>query len=156
MGSLTVGRISGGHVVRLFGHGTLRESRALADLLAAAPGQGRVDLDLRKTDWLDSTFLGSLMALHKRLNRPGTILFRICADPVHTHKLFGRTRMDTVLPQTPEPEPAKGPEEHVPEAVMDTVGLTLFVADCHRRLAELGGPDSATFAAVAEAFTPPV
>ncbi len=155
MGSLTFGRISGGLVVRLQGHGTLRESRALNDLLKAAPAQGRLDLDLRKTDWLDSTFLGSLMALHKRLNQPEAIRFRICAEPAHTQKLFGRTRLDTMIPQAQEPDAPKSPEEHVPEAVMDTAGLAAFVADCHRRLAELGGPDSSTYASVAEAFKSP-
>ena len=139
----------------LVGPGSLPESRTILDFLQAAPPNRRLDLDLSQTDWIDSTFLGSLINLHKRMNVTDAVRFRICADPNHTHRLFGRTRLDQVLPQAVVADTGPGPEQTIPESAMSSGALAEFVADCHRRLAELGGPDSAAYQSVADALSKP-
>ena len=150
MPAITVGKTATGFVVRIAHHGTLRESRALAEFAASMPHGQELSLDLSKADYLDSTFLGSLMGLHKRTNMARNGTFRICGPVVHVRRLMGKTRLDTVLPLVDGVPSTLGEEQEIPQAATESAELAHFIADAHRKLAELGGPDSPAYAKVAE------
>ena len=150
MSSITFGRTATGFIVRVGHHGTLRESRALVEFLGRIEGPVHVDLDLSAVAYLDSTFLGSLMGLHKRINLAHRGTFRVCGTLDALRRLMGKTRLDTVLILSEEiPSPSTG-EQSLPLENVDAAEMVAFIAEAHRRLAELGGPDSAAFARVAE------
>lgn len=150
MSSITFGRSEAGFVVRVRQHGTLRESRALVEFLAHIQEPIQVDLDLSAVAYLDSTFLGSLMGLHKRINLAHRGRFRICGPLEAVRRLMGKTRLDTVLTLVEEVPPVAGEERSLPMDAVEAVAMVTFIADAHRRLAELGGPDSEAFARVAD------
>ncbi len=150
MSTITVGRTAVGFVVRVGHHGTLRESRALAEFVAHAQAPVDIDLDLSAAVYLDSTFLGSLMGLHKRINLARQGQFRICGPLEHVRRLLGKTRLDNVLPLAAEIKALVGDEHAISQEAIDSTDLAHFIADAHRKLAELGGPDSLAYAKVAE------
>lgn len=150
MSTITVGRTATGFVVRVGHHGTLRESRALAEFVAHIQGLVEIDLDLSQAAYLDSTFLGSLMGLHKRINLAHQGRFRVCGPVELVKRLMGKTRLDTVLPLVPEVPVVVGDTQDIPQEAIDSKDLAHFIADAHRKLAELGGPDSLAYAKVAE------
>ncbi len=150
MFTITVGRTAQGFLVRVGHHGTLRESRALAEFIAHIQPPAVVDLDLSAVVYLDSTFLGSLIGFHKRLNISNLGRFRICGPVDHARHLMGKTRLDTLLPLTEVTPELVGDEHVIPQDVIDSTDLAHFIADAHRKLADLGGPDSPAYARVAD------
>src|SRR5687768_10917844 len=110
---LKVGRTGAGYCVRVEGRGTMRESPAVEEFVARSMGGDPVTVvvDLTACDYLDSTFLGCLLGLHKRFGKragpsaadPGPTpgpRFAIAADPERRRKLLGPTRLDLVLKST--------------------------------------------------------
>ena len=69
---LKVARTSTGYCVRIEGRGTMRESPAAAEFvlrsLEKAPAPG-ITVDLSGCDYLDSTFLGCLVEMQRRLTK---------------------------------------------------------------------------------------
>jgi anti-sigma B factor antagonist len=145
------GQTQCGYVVRITGRGTMREGRTMVECINRADlaGAGRITVDLTATDYLDSTCLGSLVALHQRFNAGGADRFQVAASAAQLSRLFGGTRLDRLLKRFPDAIHVAAWQE-IPTAVMDGPTLADFVIDCHRRLAELGGNDSASFLLVAE------
>jgi anti-anti-sigma regulatory factor len=150
MSTITVGRTSQGFLVRVGHHGTLRESRVLAEFIAHIQPPAEVDLDLSAVAYLDSTFLGSLIGFHKRLNTGHLGHFRICGPVDHARRLMGKTRLDTILPLTDVIPDLLGDEQTISQDAIDSSDLAHFIADAHRKLAGLGGPDSPAYARVAD------
>jgi anti-anti-sigma regulatory factor len=148
-----------GCLVRVMGRGTMRESRLVHQFIerylddAATKHQGSdcVTLDLSLCERLDSTFLGALVDLHKRYNQPGKLRFIISAPTQVQRSLLGVARLDRILAtRTDTPGSLSQP---TPLTVSDTVDpgeLGAHVLECHRRLAEQGGPSAEAFARVAD------
>jgi len=63
---------------------------------AVDAGAGTVVVDLSDTDFLDSSGLGALMALNKRLASGAGSLVVVCPQP-HLRKLFAISHLDEVL-----------------------------------------------------------
>ena len=145
---LRVGRNEAGYVVQLEGRGTLRESPALSifvrDILDREPSS-LVVLELSDCTYLDSTFLGCIVALHKRYAQLPPARFLIWAPADVRDLLLAPTRLDRVL--TAAANPPVRPQEWLtlPIAQLNTDEFGQHVARCHLELAELDGPDAAAF-----------
>ena len=107
-------------------------------------------VDLSYCDYLDSTFLGCLVGLHRKYNRMLPHRFRVAASRNKSQKLLGPTGLNHLLDVTEVcPEPISdvvalsGP-------VLPTAGLGRHVMECHRRLAELGGSREKSFRSIAD------
>ena len=161
--ALKVARTPTGFCLRVEGRGTMRESRPAAEFvkqsLSSPAGGGAaptVVVDASACDHLDSTFLGCLVEMQRRVSKapagPGAIgpRFVVSAPPEKVRKLLSPTKLDSVLKTTPEPPQVVG--EYVPLPPEDPADpdVVRHVMECHRRLAELGGPQQAVFAAIAD------
>src|SRR5688500_13216265 len=106
-----VGRTQGGYSVRVEGRGTMRESPAVYAFLSESLEREPVTVavDLTACDYLDSTFLGCLLGLHKRFGRSAGPRFVIAADAEHRKKLLGPTRLDVLLKPAEAAPPTIGP-----------------------------------------------
>ena len=151
----TAFRCSGGVLVRVEGSGTMPESRvvhAFAEQALAQPAT-RLIVDLESCSYLDSTFLGGLVGLFKRHGgREGRFVIRLAES--RRASLFGVSGLDQLLPFVSE-APAVEENTRVPLAFDKGASkeeLTKYVIECHRRLAELGGPQAPAFQGVAEAL----
>jgi anti-anti-sigma regulatory factor len=164
-----VARTDHGCCVRIEGRGTMKESPAVQEFVsrtlgAASPDAakaGAVTVDLSSCEYLDSTFLGCLLGLYKRYGGKGAregsradpaAPFAVAAPPDRIAKLFGSTRLDRLLQAEKEPPHVAG--EWVPltidQPTLDKRDLTQHVLECHRRLAEVDGPQQAAFRRIAE------
>lgn len=151
--SVKVGRTQSGYRVRVEGQGTMRSSPAVhAFVIQALDHQqaGSLVMDLSACGYLDSTFLGCLVDLHKRYGRTHPPRFSIAAPRDVSERLFGSSHLDRVLNIS-----ENGPETVGEEVDLDTTGLELpslgqHLLDCHRRLAEVEGPNQATFRRIAD------
>jgi len=151
MGTISLGCAGPCYVLTLIGRGTIREGRTISECVSRADldGMRTLLLDLSEVDYLDSTCLGTLVALHQRFNRGTTPRFTVADSAVHLKKLIGATKLDTLLPRVDE-APSTSDRHEIPTEIMDGPTLAAFVIDCHRKLAETGGSDSASFMLVAE------
>jgi hypothetical protein len=149
-----------GEVIRVAGRATLRESRIFHEYarrrLDSAPGgAGNEDpyliLDVSACERFDSTFLGCLVDLHKRFNRDGHTLFAVAGPASVRKELLGACRLDRLLPLREEAPTVLGAGTPLQSAApVEARDLGIHVMECHRRLAEEGGPASEAFARVAD------
>lgn len=148
--TLSVGRGAGGYVVRVCGRGTMRESRTLHDYLACVLGQpdSRVTIDLAECDYLDSTFLGCLVSWRKQ--HGASARFFLAAPPAKVQSLLMPLRLHLVLPSVDAAPPVEGSFVAIPTVAHDSCDLGRHVMECHRRLAELGGPQQEAFTRIAD------
>jgi len=110
-------------------------------------------LDLAACEYLDSTFLGCIVGLHRRCGPPHasqTPPLAVCADGPTRRRLLGPTRLDLVLHCRDVAPPAQGEWIELPAAELPREDFGYHVMECHRRLAEVGGPQGAVFQAVAD------
>ena len=147
-----VGRIPPGYRVRVEGRGTLRESPAVHEFAGHAlrDGASMLVVDLSACEYLDSTFLGCLVDLHRRAGRTDPPRFLVAAPPETVRKLLGPTRLDTVIRTTPEAPAVIGDYVALPATDLASSDVMKHVMQCHRLLADLGGPQKAAFAAIAD------
>jgi ABC-type transporter Mla MlaB component len=141
----------------------MRESRSAAEFVSRAvdadPGTAVV-IDLSACDYLDSTFLGCLVEMQRRAAKapaaPGAPAgvtgprFVVSAPPEKVKKLLSPTKLDLALKRTAEPPQLSGEWVDLPAADPASPDVMRHVMECHRRLAELGGPQQAAFAAIAD------
>ena len=146
MSNLKLGRTKSGHVVRIEGRGTMRESRMFHEFAADCLENGPCTLtaDLSSCEYLDSTFLGCLLDLNKRY--ASNDRFSIAASSQHCHKLLGATRLDKILNIKDQVPAVIGPYVPIPKAAFDARELGHHVLECHRQLAQIEGPEQAVFA----------
>ena len=160
--SLKVARTPTGFCLRVEGRGTMRESRPAAEFVnqsltstSAGPAP-TVVVDASACDHLDSTFLGCLVEMQRRVAKapagPGAMgpRFVVSASPEKVRKLLSPTKLDAVLKTTPEPPQVVGEFVTLPPEDPADPDVVRHVMECHRRLAELGGPQQAAFAAIAD------
>jgi anti-sigma B factor antagonist len=140
-----------GYVVRVEGRGAIADAAALRAFVTEtlASGEGDVILDLTECDHLDSTFLGSLVTLHRSC-RPNDKQFLVYLPTEDRKRLFGCCRLDTLLRFTdraPKPTAAFTPLS-TPKLRVDEFGH--IIMESHERLAELGGKNAEAFRRVAD------
>jgi anti-sigma B factor antagonist len=149
---ITAGPTDQGVRLTVEGRGTLVESQSLRELVDAAlvdPG-ARVIIDLDRCDYLDSTFLGMLVGVHKRYGAPPS-RYAIAASLETRRALFALSRLDRVLCFVPVPPAySSEPQPLAPHTIAADV-LGRHVVEAHRDLAQLGGAEADRFRAVADA-----
>ena len=151
---LRVGRTASGFLVRVEGRGTMSESPALQEFavqsLDGPSAPSTVVVDLSHCDYLDSTFLGCLVHLHRHYNRTSPHRFLVAASRDQRQKLLAPTHLIQVLDLTEVcPEPV-GDVLEVPRPSLPGADLGRHVMECHARLAELGGSRAAAFRSIAD------
>lgn len=156
IGTVKVGRTADGYCVRVEGRGTMRESPGVMEFAAGTLGRGAgVAVDLTACEYLDSTFLGCLLSLYKRgQGAAGTggsaNGFVIAAPADRRRRLLGPTRLDAVLRSADAPPPVVGEWVDLSAADLSPAELSRHVMDCHRRLAEVDGPNRDAFQRIAD------
>jgi anti-anti-sigma regulatory factor len=133
----------------------MRESRVFhayaRRCLEAGRGESCLTLDLSECDRLDSTFLGALVDLHKRYNAGGRQRFAVAGPSEVRREILGVSRLDQLVPVCDAaPESHCEATELTADTPADPRELGAHVMECHRVLAEQGGPSSEAFARVAE------
>lgn len=150
---ITACRTDGGYLIRVEGRGTMRESPAVREFAAQCLDQQReltLSVDLFACEYLDSTFLGCLVGLHRRCQADPPIHLKVCVDPATRRRLLGATRLDMVLQCVESsPEPV-GPWVPIATPELAKRDFGLHVLECHERLAELECPSAPAFKAVVE------
>ena len=151
---LRVGRTASGFLVQVEGWGTLRESPALQEFAVQSlddpRGPSTVVVDLSHCDYLDSTFLGCLVSLHRKYNRTLPHRFQVAASCDQCQKLLAPTHLNHLLDVTEVcPEPISDVVE-LSGPILPTADLGRHVMECHRRLAELGGSREESFQSIAD------
>ncbi|CAN5744432.1 hypothetical protein BH23PLA1_BH23PLA1_40000 [soil metagenome] len=150
--ALWAGRTSDGFLVRIEGQGTLRESPALRAFALQALEQdaGNLVIDLSRCEYLDSTLLGCLVLLHKRYGIGSPPRFCIAAPEPLIHRLLGPNRLDTLLQSIEQAPGFVGEAVLLSSPAIEANDLGQHVMECHRLLAELGGPRQEAFARIAD------
>ncbi len=151
---LRVGRTASGFFVQVEGRGTLQESPALQEFaVQSLEGPRRPStllVDLSHCDYLDSTFLGCLVSLHRKYNRTSPHRFQMAASRDQSQKLLAPSQLNHLLEVTEvRPEPI-GDVVELAGPLLPTADLGRHILECHRQLAELGGSQAASFRSIAD------
>jgi anti-anti-sigma regulatory factor len=147
--TVELGRTGDGFLMRIVGRGTMRESLAFHEQMIDCLAQGSVKLvvDLNDCDYLDSTFLGCLVNLHRRL---GAERLLIAAGQQRRKSLLSAMRLErffTLIEIAPESVCCP---TAISSEVIDSRDLGRHAMNCHRELASLGGPNQAIFTRIAD------
>ena len=146
-------RTDDGYAIRVEGRGTMRESPAVREFAAQCLDQRReltLSVDLSACDYLDSTFLGCLVGVHRRCRSEPLVQLFVCCEIAKRQRLLGPTRLDTLfhcIETTPEPA---GPWVKLPPPELAKRDFGLHVLECHERLSELHCPSAGAFKTVVE------
>lgn len=147
------GPIDCGHVVRIEGRGTRQESpgfRKFAERLLQSELDACLVLDLRSCEYLDSTFLGCLLTLHKHFGQGESLRFVITASQETRVRLFTGTRIDLILNLTDDEPASPSKWNTVPAVELSAEDFGQHVLESHQQLAEMGGARAAAYGLVAE------
>jgi anti-anti-sigma factor len=149
--NVLIGRIETGYIIVVLGRGTCRESAAVEQFASESlrADSCSVTIDLSACDYLDSTFLGCLVHLHKRFGVEHPSRFVVVASPEKVQQLLAPSRLDTLLSIVSKSPNLRDTLMVLPQAKVDEFRMGRHVMECHRLLANLGGPHAAAFAAVA-------
>jgi len=150
---LKFGSSDEGFVARILGRGTMNESPGFQSFITAVldcEPDASVVLDLEDCEYLDSTFLGCLVALHKKFSREQPPRFVVNAGRETRRRLLSPTRVDKVLELTDTDLPLPDRWVDIPDKSLDRREFGLHLKECHELLAELGGPQSEAFGRVVE------
>jgi anti-anti-sigma regulatory factor len=149
--NLLIGPVEAGYIIVVLGRGTCRESATVEQFATTSLQQNNctVTIDLSACDHLDSTFLGCLVHLHKRFGGSQPPRLVVVASPEKVQKLLAPSRIDTVLSITGKAPAVRDTLMALPQEKVDEFEMGRHVMECHRLLADLGGPHAAAFAAVA-------
>ncbi len=149
--NLSVSRFDQGFLISITGHGTMRQSAAFREFVVQCfqSQQATVVVDFAACEYLDSTFLGCLIGLHKDALRHGR-KFLIGADQAQRTRLFATSVLDQLFEFVDQAPAATC--EFVPLSTppLDARELGLHVMQSHQRLAELGGKDAVVFQSIAD------
>lgn len=149
---LRVACTASGCVIRLEGRGCAAESRALQNYvnlyLKSSPHPAF--LDLNTTDYLDSTFLGGLVLLHKLHSCDEPARFLLDSSDTTKQRLLANTHLDRLFAFVEQSPTVTGQFKTLSMESLDIRQLCQLMMDCHRELAELGGPCSDSFSRIAD------
>lgn len=149
---LEFARTSEGFVIRVVGHGTMKISpafRELAEQCLKVESAAELVVDLESCGYLDSTFLGCLIQVHKRCRDFDEARFLVVADSNTRRKLFSTCMLDRLL-HFVEEKPATTSEYasfSMKQLTSDEFGL--HILRCHQRLAEHCDADNEIFQSIA-------
>ena len=152
MSSLHCVRSEDGCIVRVLGPGTLRVSpafKAFVGRYLSGHRTSRVTVDLSDCDYLDSTFLGCLIGLHK-LGGEGDRRLRFFAKDERCRRLFAASMLDRYLCIVDRLPDTTEEVEVIPDCELDAREFGQHVMQCHQRLAAAGGEESDEFASIVE------
>jgi hypothetical protein len=111
---------------------------------------GTLIFDLDACEYLDSTYLGALVDLHRRYAMANPARFVVAARTEARQKLFGPNCLEALFHYVDvAPEPL-GEELELTTQALAREDLGRHVLECHRRLAELGGPNQAAMQGVVD------
>jgi len=139
-------------VVCVVGQGTMKESPVASGYVQSLldDGDTQVVMDLSGCTFLDSTFLGCLIGLHKSNDPSAPSRFALHADRQQRIKLFSTTTLDRVfnfVESCPEP---LGPLETIAPQRLKPRELGEHIMSCHQRLAAVGGKQASAYQSVAD------
>jgi anti-anti-sigma regulatory factor len=153
--AIHVASTAGGFVARIEGWGTMRESPLLQEFACECLEGDPVPLvvDLADCTYLDSTFLGCLVGLHRRFSRDGAPQFLVAASAAQRQRLLAPLQLHQILKLIDEAPPEAGDwltlcpaDQAAPANGPRQAGR--HILECHRRLAEMGGENEAVFAPI--------
>jgi anti-anti-sigma regulatory factor len=142
-----------GCCVRVEGRGTMRESPAaktVGERTLSADPEATVVFDLSACDYLDSTFLGCLMALARSPHAGEKKRFAVAAPADVRKKLLGACRLDRLIPCFDVAPVTVGEWVYVPAADVDPKSMTRHIMEAHRLLAEVDSPMKVAFTRIAD------
>jgi anti-anti-sigma regulatory factor len=152
--ALKIGRTSEGYRLRVEGRGTMRESRAAQAFALKCKDEpnARVAMDLSACEYLDSTFQGCLLELQREYGQGAGSRFSVANPSEKVKKLLNAAHVDRHLNFTGEAPAVVGEEMVIPPEAMESREMMQHVMECHRHLAQIGGPQTAAFAKIAESM----
>lgn len=147
-----VSRTRSGYRIRIEGRGTMRESPTVhafaKHVLNSEPGS--LLIDLSACEYLDSTFLGGLVDLHRHYGFLRPSRFLLVAPPEVRKRVLAPNCLDNLFDYLEDDPGVIGEDMVLPTLSLTREELGLHVLDCHRRLVELGGPAQAAFQGVVD------
>ena len=149
MSSLSCATTENGCLVRVVGRGTLKDSpafRAFVQRCLATRGY-HVTVDLSDCDYLDSTFLGCLIGLHK-MGGEGDSRLKFYAQDGRCTRLFSWSMLDRYLQVSDRCPPTTDEFQEIPSCELDARELGVHIMQCHQRLAAAGGPEAEVFESI--------
>jgi hypothetical protein len=111
---------------------------------------GTLVFDLDACEYLDSTYLGALVDLHRRYATASPVRFAVAARTEARLKLFGANCLETLFHYVEQAPAPLGEELELTSQALAREDLGRHVLECHRRLAELGGPNQAAMQGVVD------
>jgi anti-anti-sigma factor len=148
--TVNVSRSDSGYLVTLVGRGTMRESPAVRDFASGVMEDGsRIVLDLSNCEYLDSTFLGCLVLLHKR-GAGNVRRFSVFAPEETRQRLLASVRLHQILEFVKDRPACLGDPVELPVAELERIEFCQHLMETHRKLAELGGPAADAFRRIAD------
>lgn len=152
--TVRVGRTAIGYRIRIEGRGTLRESPAVREfarqVLDGERERGAVVIDLTACEYLDSTFLGCLVHLHRHDRSASPPRLLVAARPQDCKRLLAPNCLDTLFHFTEDCPGVIGEDLVLPPLEPSRADLGRHVLECHRRLVEVGGPNKAAMQGVVD------
>ena len=142
-----------GFLVRVVGRGTFKESPTFRETVTQCLQRhedAHVVVDLSECQYLDSTFLGALICLHKYAGEQNPDRLQFHADAPKARQLLSLCVLDRVLNITPSCPHPTGESVQIELATIDREDLGHHIEQCHRKLAELKGEHEGTFAGIAD------
>lgn len=149
---LTVGRTSTGFLIALEGRGTLFQCPVFQELVDRCLGekQFKVVVTLSHCEYLDSTFLGCLVSLHRKHNTTGHVRLEIDAPAERRSGLLHHVNLDSYLTFAGTTPDLVGEPVEVEITTPDRHKIGKHVEEAHRHLAGLGGAEAAKFERIAQ------
>ncbi len=149
--SYRIHRCANGYVVALVGRGTLQETPAFRDFVEQClENQLEVIVDLSRCDFLDSTFQGCLIGLHRESMSSGRKLLRVFADEQCRLQLLSTSGLHKLLDFVAECPTTQDEGISLDFGHFGSQTLGRHVMNSHRLLAELGGEDANRFREIAD------
>lgn len=145
-------RTASGYMVSVEGNGTFSESHAFHQFVSQCHDGDKLSLvvDLQKCRYLDSTFLGCLVSLHRRYRDLTSGQFAIVASDERIEALLKPTQLHKLLAIIDTPPEAIGQSVTISTQSTGAGDLGRHIMECHRLLCEIEGPCQEAFRRVAE------
>jgi anti-anti-sigma regulatory factor len=148
--SVSIAPTADGCLLRVRGRGTVRESRVIKDVgtrTLKGDANARVFLDIADCTYVDSTFLGMLIDLHRSGDSKR---FSVVAPLAQRQKLLGIARLDKLIACVDSAPSTVGESHSIPSLEATPREIVKHVMECHRRLAEVDCPMRQIFARIAD------
>lgn len=136
------------------GWGTMSQCYNIRKLIERCFEQGidTIRFDLRRCVYMDSTFLGTLLATRRNVERRGAGAFVLVSPSPEALQLLRKMSMDSLFTIVQEDEPVDAIPGVVPRVLCDADTLRNNILDVHRELAQLPGAAGEPFRAMVQGF----